>query len=74
MTAARAWVRIDWEPDGAPYLAISRPDMEVERIPLSTSDVARLLADGAYLWSMVEPRRQGRNHCEDTLDMVDMGR
>lgn len=59
MTEPRTWVRIDWEADGSAFLAISRTDQEVERIPLSTSQVARLLADGAYLWSVIEPRRQG---------------
>ena len=41
------YVRIDWEADGAPYLAIARPGRPVERIPLSRATVARLVADGA---------------------------
>jgi hypothetical protein len=59
MTGPRTWVRLDWEADGSAYLAISRTDQPVERIPLSTAQVARILADGAYLWSVIEPRRQG---------------
>lgn len=58
----RIHVHLNWEAGAtgpSPYLSIARPDQAVERIPLTTSDVARLLADGAYLWSMVEPRRQG---------------
>lgn len=59
----RAYVAINWEraADGAlsPYLTIARHDQPVERIPLTTQDVARLLADGAMLWSVVEPMRQG---------------
>ena len=62
MTEPRTWVRLDWEADGNAFLAISRTDQPVERIPLSTAQVARLLADGAYLWSVIEPRRQGAQH------------
>lgn len=60
---SRTYVNLNWEraADGAlsPYLTIARPDQPVERIPLTTQDVARLLADGAYLWSVGEPRKQG---------------
>lgn len=41
------YVRIDWEADGVPYLAIARPGRPVERIPLDRATVARLVADGA---------------------------
>ncbi|MFG1454461.1 hypothetical protein V5F44_19735 [Xanthobacter sp. V2C-8] len=70
----RAYVALNWEraADGAlsPYLTIARHDQPVERIPLTTQDVARLLADGAYLWSVVEPGRQGWDHSEEALEMV----
>ncbi|WP_454917415.1 hypothetical protein [Xanthobacter sediminis] len=55
----RTTVHLNWEAGDHAYLSITRPDQPVERIPLTTADVARLLADGAYLWSVVEPRRQG---------------
>lgn len=56
------YVAINWERvDGAlsAYLTISRRDQPVERIQLTTGDVAQILADGAYLWAVVEPMRQG---------------
>ncbi|WP_454914968.1 hypothetical protein [Xanthobacter sediminis] len=55
----RTYIALNWEAGDTAYLSIARPDQPVERIELTTADVARLLADGAYLWSMVEPRRQG---------------
>ncbi|MGR7993804.1 hypothetical protein [Xanthobacter sp. ZOL 2024] len=55
----RTTVHLNWEAGDHAYLSIARPDQPVERIELTTADVARLLADGAYLWSVVEPRRQG---------------
>lgn len=59
----RTYVNLNWEraANGAlsPYLSIARPDHPVERIPITTVDVARLLADGAMLWAVVEPMRQG---------------
>jgi len=55
----RTYVALNWEAGDTAYLSIARPDAPVERIPLTTADVAQLLADGAYLWSVVEPKRQG---------------
>ncbi|WP_454917261.1 hypothetical protein [Xanthobacter sediminis] len=55
----RVHVHLNWEAGDHAYLSIARPDQPVERIELTTADVARLLADGAYLWSVVEPRREG---------------
>ncbi|MDQ0507439.1 hypothetical protein [Xanthobacter agilis] len=75
----RTYVRIDWErgADGAfsPYLSIARHDQPVERIPLTCQDVARLVADGAYLWSVVEGSMQnlhnaGQNHFVGSNKMV----
>lgn len=70
----RVYINLNWEraADGAlsAYLSIARRDQPVERIPLTTGDVARLLADGAMLWSVVEPMRQGQDHSEDVLEMV----
>ncbi len=60
---SRAYVNLNWERTAggalSPYLSIARHGQPAERIPLTTQDVARLLADGAYLWSVVEPVRQG---------------
>lgn len=67
------YVAINWERvDGAlsAYLSIARHDQPVERIPLPLPAVAQLLADGAYLWAVVEPMRQGQDHSEDVLEMV----
>lgn len=59
----RTWVNLNWEraADGAlsAYLSIARPGQAAERIPLPLPAVAQLLADGAMLWSVVEPMRQG---------------
>ena len=77
MTSPRTYVGLNWEraADGAlsPYLSIARHDLPVERIPLTLQDIARLVADGAYLWSVVDPMRQGRDHIEHTLEMVEDG-
>ncbi len=73
---SQTWVHLNWEaaPDGglSPYLSIARPGQAVERIPLTTSDVARLLAEGAYLWSVVEPQQQGAT-CKDRLQVSATG-
>lgn len=81
----RTWVNLNWEraADGAlsAYLSIARPGQAAERIPLPLPAVAQLLADGAMLWAVVEPARQGslqkaqgtpehHDHFEDMLDMV----
>lgn len=75
----RTYVNLNWEraADGAlsAYLSIARPGQAVERIPVTTRDVARLLADGAMLWSVVEPMRQGAKvrHVEHPHDHGDDG-
>ncbi len=56
------YVNLNWEraANGAlsAYLSIARPGQAAERIPLPLPAVAQLLADGAMLWSVVEPMRQ----------------
>lgn len=43
----RAWAYIDWEPNGAAYLAIARSDQEVERLPLTKVSLLDLIAQAA---------------------------
>lgn len=64
MSSAPAYVRIDWEADGVPYLAIARPGRPVERISLDRATVVRLVADGAA-WichGTLRPPRDGHDH------------
>jgi len=60
-----AYVRLDWEADGAPYLAIARPGRPVERIPLAPATVARLVADGAAWICHGPPRPPRAGHDAD---------